>query len=244
MSDEGTRALVTGASRGIGAACARALAAAGHHLIINYRHREDAALEVVASIEAAGGTAETAPFDVADAEEASEAVGALLASDRRPISVLVNNAGVVRDALLPVLKIDDWRIVTRTSLDGFYHVTKPLVMPMVRKRFGRIINITSTSGLTGNPGQTNYSAAKAGLIGATKALAREVAKKGLTVNAVAPGLIDTEMIAKAPVEQMVEQIPMRRLGSPEEVAAVVVFLASRDASYVTGQVIGVNGGVI
>ena len=178
MSEEGTRALVTGASRGIGAAVARALARMGHHVIINYRSNEDAAAAVKRSIEDESGTAELARFDVADAEAAGAALKELLGKDKAPIAVVVNNAGVIRDALLPVLKLEDWRLVTRTSLDGFYNVTKPLVMPMVRRRFGRIISITSTSGLTGNPGQTSYSAAKAGLMGATKALAREVAKKG------------------------------------------------------------------
>lgn len=244
MSEPRTRALVTGASRGIGAACARELARAGHHLIINYTSREDAAAEVVAAIESEGGTAEARRFDVADGEATAAAISALLKEDKRPIQVLVNNAGVVRDALLPVLKPEDWSIVLRTSLDGFYNVTKPLVMPMVRKRFGRIITITSTSGLTGNPGQTNYAAAKAGLMGATKSLSREIARKGVTVNAVAPGLIETDMIKDAPVDAMVEQIPMRRLGRPEEVAKLVGFLASEAASYITGQTIAINGGVV
>ena len=239
-----TRALITGASRGIGAATAKALAAAGHHVLINYRSNDEAAQAVKTEIEAAGGSAELVPFDVVDVEATSGAIAELLKEDARPISVLVNNAGIVRDALLPVLALENWQAVTRTTLDGFYNVTKPLVMPMVRRRFGRIINISSVAGLTGNPGQTNYSAAKAGLIGATKALSKELARKGVTVNAVAPGLIQTDMIQGAPVEQLLAQIPMRRLGTPEEVADLVAFLASDRAGYITGQVIGINGGLI
>lgn len=237
------RALITGASRGIGAAVAKRLAAEGFHILINYRSQKEAAEAVGAAIEAAGGSAELVPFDVADSKEASRQIAALL-KDERPISVLVNNAGVVRDALLPVLKLEHWQLVTKTTLDGFFNVTKPLVMPMVRKRFGRIINITSIAGITGNPGQTNYSAAKGGLIGATKALAKEVARKGVTVNAVAPGLIETDMIKSAPVDQILNHIPMRRLGQPEEVADLVAFLASEQAAYITSQVIGINGGLI
>lgn len=237
------RALITGASRGIGAATARRLAADGFHILINYRSQGEAAAAVKAQIEAEGGSAELVPFDVADFDEVSEKLSILL-KDQRPISVLVNNAGVCRDALLPVLKLDQWQLVTRTTLDGFYNVTKPLVMPMVRRRFGRIINITSIAGVTGNPGQTNYSAAKGGLIGATKALAKEVARKGVTVNAVAPGLIETDMIKDAPVDQILGHIPMRRLGQPEEVADLVAFLASEQAAYITSQVIGINGGLV
>jgi 3-oxoacyl-[acyl-carrier protein] reductase len=237
------RALVTGASRGIGAAVAEALAAAGHPLILNYQSREDAAREVKARIEAAGGTAELCPFDVTDRQATADALEALLSDKSAPIGVLVNNAGVVRDALLPVLGPDDWDLVLRTSLDGFYNVTKPLVMPMVRKRWGRIITVTSVSGQIGNPGQTNYSAAKAGLAGATKALSKEIARRGVTVNAVAPGLVETDMIAGAPLDEIVKAIPMRRLGKPEEVAALVAFLASDAAGYITGQVIGINGGL-
>lgn len=238
------RALITGGGRGIGAATAKVLAQAGFHTIINYHSNHGAAEKILTEIKENNGSAELCPFDVADPEASSKALSDLLKKDKRPISVLVNNAGILRDSLFPVLKIDDWQAVTRTTLDGFYNVTKPLVMPMVRKRFGRIINITSTSGIMGNPGQTNYAAAKAGLIGATKALSREVAKKGITVNAVAPGLIETDMIKGAPVEQMIEQIPMKRLGKPEEVADLVAFLVSKKAGYITGQVISINGGVV
>ena len=237
------RALVTGGSRGIGAAVARALARAGHPVILNYRAREDAARAVQAAIAALGGTAELCPFDVADAAAAAAALAPLLADEARPIGVLVNNAGLARDGPFPALEKEAWEAVTRTTLDGFYNVTRPLVMPMVRRRFGRIINISSVSGVVGNRGQVNYAAAKAGLIGATRALAQEVAHRGVTVNAVAPGLIETDMIAGAPVEEILKRIPARRLGKPEEVASLVAFLASEAAGYITGQVIGINGGL-
>ena len=235
-------ALITGASRGIGAAIAAALAAAGHPILLNYRSNRQAAEEVRARIESAGGAAELVPFDVADRAAATEAVEALLAGET-PIGIVVNNAGVARDGPFPTLPPADWELVTRTCLDGFYNVTRPLVMPMVRRRWGRIINIASISGLIGNRGQTGYSAAKAGLIGATRSLAQEVARRGVTVNAVAPGLIDTDMIKDAPLDEILKRIPMRRLGRPEEVARLVAFLAGDEAAYITGQVIGINGGL-
>lgn len=238
-----SRALVTGGSRGIGAAIAHALALAGHPIILNYRENERAANTVKASIEEAGGQVELARFDVADAAATQAALERLLA-DERPIGVVVNNAGVTRDAAFPSLERGDWDLVTRTTLDGFYNVTRPLVMPMVRRRAGRIINISSVSGVAGMRGQVNYSAAKAGLIGATKALAQELGKRGITVNAVAPGLIETEMIKDAPLDMVLPLIPMRRLGKPREVADLVAFLASDAAAYITGQVIGINGGLI
>jgi 3-oxoacyl-[acyl-carrier protein] reductase len=237
------RALVTGASRGIGAAIAEALARAGHPVILNYRSGEEAAREVAARIAEAGGTAELCRFDVSDAAAVSAALEGLLAEEERPIGILVNNAGVTRDAPFPALEPSAWEAVTRTTLDGFYNVTRPLVMPMVRRRFGRIINISSVSGVMGNRGQVNYAAAKAGLIGATRALAQEVAHRGVTVNAIAPGLIDTDMIAGAPVDEILKRIPARRLGKPEEVASLAAFLASQAAGYITGQVIGINGGL-
>jgi 3-oxoacyl-[acyl-carrier protein] reductase len=242
MTDSKARALVTGASRGIGAAIAERLATAGHPVILNFRSRVDAAEAVKARIEARGGSAELARFDVADASATLEAITRLL-EDPRPIGVLVNNAGIVADAPFPSLEEGAWTSVTRTTLDGFYNVTRPLVMPMVRQRWGRIVNIASVSGVIGNRGQVNYAAAKAGLIGATRALAAEVAKRGVTVNAVAPGLIDTDMIKDAPVEEILKHVPMRRLGRPEEVASLVGFLASDEAAYITGQVIGINGGL-
>ena len=235
-------ALVTGASRGIGRAIAIELAAGGHHLLLNYRSQDEAAAEGLANITDAGGSAELLKFDVRSADAVNAALGPFVDGDKT-ISVLVNNAGITRDGPFPAMDEDAWQDVTRTSLDGFYNLTRPLVMPMVRQRFGRIINLSSVSGLVGTRGQVNYSAAKAGLIGATRALAQEVAKRKVTVNAVAPGLIDTDMITDAPVKEIVAAIPMRRLGRPDEVAKLVSFLASEHAGYITGQVIGINGGL-
>lgn len=234
------RALITGASRGIGAAIAKRLAADGHPVIINYRTSEQAALDVANEIRQSGGEAVLAHFDVADRAQTRDAIAELL-TDPRPISTLVNNAGIARDNAFPAMTDDDWDVVLKTSLDGFYNVTHPLVMPMVRQKWGRIINLSSISGVRGNRGQVNYSAAKAGIIGATKALSIELAKRRITVNAVAPGLIATEMIASVP-GFVVDQIPMRRVGQPEEVAALVGFLASDAAGYITGQVIRIDGG--
>ena len=234
-------ALVTGGSRGIGAAVAEALAAAGHPILLNYRSNEGAAEAVKTRIEQAGGQAELARFDVADAEATGAAIGAWLEAGV-PIGVVVNNAGVAVDGAFPGMAPDAWTRVTRTTLDGFYNVTKPLVMPMVRRRWGRIINISSVSGVMGNRGQVNYSAAKAGLIGATRSLALELAKRRVTVNAVAPGLIETDMVAGLP-EEAIKMIPARRLGRPDEVASLVAFLASDASAYITGQVIGINGGL-
>jgi 3-oxoacyl-[acyl-carrier protein] reductase len=238
------RALITGGSRGIGAAVAEELASRGHPIILNYLSNHEAAEGVKHRIEAAGGEVELVPFDVADGEASRSAIERLL-EDERPIGVIVNNAGVARDAPFPAMEPEAWSQVIRTSLDGFYNVTQPLVMPMVRgKKGGRIITISSVSAILGNRGQTNYSAAKAGLIGATRSLARELAKRRITVNAVAPGLIETDMLTNVPLEEALKLVPMRRLGQPVEVAKVVGFLASEDAGYITGQVISINGGMI
>ena len=236
-------ALVTGASRGIGAAIADELAAAGCAVLLNFRARAADAGAVQARIEAAGGEASLLPFDVAD-RAAVEAALAPFVEGERAVDIVVNNAGLARDKPFPSMLAADWEAVTRTTLDGFFNVTRPLVMPLVRRRWGRIVNISSISGQAGNRGQVNYSAAKAGLIGATRSLAQELAKRNVTVNAVAPGLIDTEMLQDLPRDELVKAIPMRRLGQAREVAKLVRFLCSDDAAYITGQVIGINGGLL
>ena len=238
-----SRALITGASRGIGAAVAKELASRGHHVILNYRVREDAAVTVMREIVDAGGRAELSQFDVTDSGCVASEL-ARLQEGGEPIGILVNNAGIARDHSFPTMQAEDWDAVIRTSLDGFFNVTRPLVMPMVRGRWGRIVTVSSVSAIVGNSGQANYSAAKAGLIGATRSLAREVARRNVTVNAVAPGLIETDMIKDAPVDLVLRQIPMRRLGRPSEVAKLIAFLVGDEAAYITGQVIGINGGLI
>lgn len=241
LATESRTALVTGASGGIGAAIARRLARDGHHVVVSYRSGRERAAGVLASIEAHGGSGELLLLDVQDHETTTRTLTEL--SERRTVGVLVHAAGVVKDAILPNLSWEDWQTVTRTSLDGFFNLTKPLVLPMVQERFGRIIAISSLSGLIGNPGQVGYSAAKAGLIGAVRSLALEVAKKKVTVNAVAPGLIDTDLVTPETRERMEKLIPLRRLGTPEEVAALVGFLASDEAAYITGQTISISGGL-
>ena len=234
-------ALVTGGSRGIGRAICRKLASMGYHVLINYVSREDAALQ---TLELIGGQGELLRFDVADPEAVAAAVSLWRqAHPAEYIEVLVNNAGIRRDNLLIWMEPEDWRKVLDTTLGGFYNVTKAVLQPMLLHKYGRIINVSSLSGLKGLPGQTNYSAAKGGLIAATKALAQEVARKKVTVNAVAPGFIRTDMVEGLDEAALKKDIPAARFGEPEEVASIVGFLASEEASYITGEVISVNGGL-
>ena len=237
-------ALVTGGSRGIGRAVCLRLGQMGYHVLINYVSREEAALETLSLVEAAGGSGSLLRFDVGDAEAVRTAVGAW--QEAHPdayIEVLVNNAGIRRDNLMIWLEEPEWSQVLRTNLDGFYHVTRSVLQPMVLKKFGRIVNVASLSGLKGLPGQVNYSAAKGGLIAATKALAQEVARKNVTVNAVAPGFITSDMTEGLDEKALSKEIPAARFGRPEEVAAVVGFLVSKEASYVTGECLSINGGL-
>ena len=238
-------ALVTGASRGIGRAVALRLAGMGYHVLVNYLANAAAAEEALALIRRQGGEGELLPFDVADREAAERALGGWLeAHPDEAVEVLVNNAGIRRDGLLLWMPHEDWYGVLRTHLDGFFHVTQPLLKGMLVRKYGRIINIVSLSGIKGLPGQVNYSAAKGGLIAATRALAQEVAKKRVTVNAVAPGFIHTDMTADLDEAALRRTIPAGRFGEPEEVADLVAFLASEKASYITGEVISINGGIL
>jgi 3-oxoacyl-[acyl-carrier protein] reductase len=237
------RALVTGGSGGIGAAICRRLAADGRHVLVHAHRHLDTAQALAAEIAAQGGSAEALAFDVTDARATHAALDTLL--EQGPVQILVNNAGIHDDAAFPGMSESQWRRVIEVSLHGFFNVTQPLVLPMIRTRWGRIVNMASVSAMAGNRGQTNYAAAKGALISATRALALEVAKRGVTVNAVAPGLIATAMSAQAfPEEAIRRLVPLQRAGSAEEVAELVAFLASERAGYVTGQTIPINGGML
>ena len=236
------RALVTGGSGAIGGAICRHLSVHGFHVVVHANRNIDQAESLAGELRAAGGSAEAIAFDVCDNALASEAMATLLAAG--PVQALINNAGIHDDVLMPAMSEARWRGVVDVSLNGFYNVTQPLLMPMIQTRWGRIVNITSVAGLLGNRGQVNYSAAKAGLHGATKALALEVASRGITVNAVAPGLIASRTIDLSfPAERIKQLVPLGRAGQPEEVAALVGFLCSEAAGYITGQIISVNGGM-
>jgi len=235
--------LVTGASSGIGRAMATRLASDGFEIAAHYGSNQQGAEETCSAIESAGGRCRMLSFDVSDAVATREILEADIA-DHAAYYGVVCNAGITRDGAFPMLGDDDWQRVIDVNLNGLYNVLHPVVMPMLRRRKpGRIVTISSVSGIMGNRGQVNYSASKAGIIGATKALAVELAKRQITVNCVAPGLIESEMTEDLPLEQMLEAIPLRRLGQPDEVAALVAFLCSPDAGYITRQVISPNGGL-
>jgi 3-oxoacyl-[acyl-carrier protein] reductase len=242
------RALVTGGSGALGAAIAQRLAqpqagSHGAHVIVHANARLDAAQAVVNAIVQAGGSAQAVAFDVADAAASAQALTALLAEG--PIQIVVNNAGIHDDAVFPGMKASQWHRVVDVSLHGFFNVTQPLTLPMLRTRWGRIINVSSVAAIAGNRGQVNYAAAKGGLNSATKALSLELASRGVTVNAVAPGIIQSPMADAVFDPAMIKQlVPCQRAGTPQEVAALVAFLASDDAAYITGQVLSINGGMI
>ena len=238
-------ALVTGASRGIGQAIAKKLAATGIPVVVNYLNNVNAAQTVIQDITDAGGTAELLPFDASNPQAIDAAIDAWeQAHPDDYISVLINNAGIRRDNVMFMMPDEDWHKVLDTTLNGFFYITRRLLKHMMpRRRGGRIINVSSLSGVKGMPGQTNYSAAKAALIGATKALAQEVAARQVTVNAIAPGFIETDMTRDLPQDELKQLVPMGRFGKPEEVASLVAFLASDNAAYITGEVININGGL-
>lgn len=237
------QALVTGGSGAIGAAICRSLAADGHHVLVHANTRRAEAQAVVDAISALGGSAEVLVFDVTDAAAVAAILQPLI--ELAPIQILVNNAGIHDDAVFPGMQLEQWRRVIDVSLHGFFHVTHTLMMPMIRSRWGRIINMSSVAALSGNRGQVNYSAAKGALNSATKSLALEIASRGITVNAVAPGIIDSEMSRSTfDAQAIARMVPMKRAGKPEEVADLVSFLASPRAAYITGQIISINGGLL
>lgn len=237
-------ALVTGGSRGIGRAICLELATAGYFILVNYRSGETEAARTLATLRQQGGDGELLPFDVGDKDQVQQQLTAW--SQKNPekfVEVLVNNAGIKEDALMIWMEDSQWSKVIQTNLDSFFYVTRIVLNSMLQKRYGRIINVVSLAGLKGHAGQTNYSAAKAGVIGATKALAQEVGRHGITVNAVAPGFIHTDMTEALNEKEMKTLIPVRRFGVPEEVAFAVAFLASPRASYITAEVLSINGGL-
>lgn len=235
---------VTGGSRGIGRAICVAFAKSGRNVVLNYRNNDAEAMVTKGLVESFGVKCQLLKFDVSNPDEVEKQLSAWINDNKEtPIDILVNNAGIRDDALLMWMTDAQWKGVLSTNLDSFFHVTRKLIGPMLSNRFGRIINIVSLSGLKGMPGQTNYSAAKAGLIGATKALAQEVAKRGVTVNAIAPGFIETEMTKDLDTKALSAIVPMKRFGKPEEVAETALFLASSGAAYITGEVINISGGL-
>jgi 3-oxoacyl-[acyl-carrier protein] reductase len=237
------RALVTGGSGGIGEAICQRLAADGCHVYIHANNGIQSATQLATEIHAAGGSASVLQFDVTDQAAVSAALSPLV--ENEPIQILVNNAGIHDDAVFPGMSSAQWHRVIDVSVHGFFNVTQPLMMPMIRSRWGRIINVSSISGITGNRGQTNYSAAKGALNAATKSLSQEVASRGITVNAVAPGIIETNMSAGTfDAQTIANMVPMKRAGTAKEVADLVSFLASDQATYITGQIISINGGMI
>ncbi|SMF19040.1 3-oxoacyl-[acyl-carrier protein] reductase [Azospirillum oryzae] len=237
------RALVTGGSGALGAAISKTLAAAGSHVLVHANGSPARAEALVAEITASGGSAEAIVFDVTDAEATAAALDRALESG--PIQILINNAGIHDDAVMPAMRREQWNRVIDVSLNGFFNVTQPLLMPMIGTRWGRIVNLSSVAAVAGNRGQTNYAAAKAGLHGATKSLALELAPRSITVNAVAPGIIASPMADAAfDAETVKRMVPMKRAGRPEEVADLVAFLASDRAAYISGQIVSINGGMI